>query len=327
MPNDVSLRIITCTVDGAYADKPLRELICKHLKISAKTLARLKRREDGIKVNGERVTVRYILRCGDLVTLTLGEEPERDADGARIVPCDIPVKIAYEDEDIVVVDKPPFMPTHPSHGHYGDTLANALAYRYLGEGRDGFVFRSVNRLDRNTSGLVAVAKNKYAASIMCSSMSEGRIKKTYYAILDGIPSEPRGRIITYIRRKNEGIIERVVCDENDAGALRAVTEYEVVASGADRSLVKLMPRTGRTHQLRVHMAYIGCPITGDGIYGKDSEDIARHALHAASLEFENISGRPIKVSSELPNDMKKLLELYGIRLESEIKTTKSGGSI
>lgn len=314
MSNAESLKILTYTVDEAYADKPLKELICRHFKVSAKTLARLKRREDGIDVNGKRVTVRYVLRCGDLVTLTLGEEFNGNEERAKIVPNDIPIEIVYEDEDVVVVDKPPFMPTHPSHGHYCDTLANALAYRYLSDGvRDTFVFRSVNRLDRNTSGLVAVAKNKYAASIMCSHMSEGRIKKTYYAVLDGIPSEPCGTVTTYIKREREGMIARVVCGEDDSGAARAVTAYEVVAKGADHSLVKLMPETGRTHQLRVHMAYIGCPISGDGIYGTDNNDIGRHALHAASLEFPAVDGRMISVSSALPNDMRALIELYGIK--------------
>lgn len=313
MPNSPSLKILTCTVDESYADKPLKDLICRRLKISAKTLARLKRRNDGIIVNGDRVTVRYILKSGDQVTLTLGEEIAKKDQNTEIVPVNIPINIVYEDEDIVVANKPPFMPTHPSHGHYDDTLANALAYYYLSkEGRADFVFRSVNRLDRNTSGLVAVAKNKYAASIMCSNMSAGYIKKTYYAVLDGIPSELRGTIITYMKREKESIITRVVCDESDRGALLAVTEYEVVARGVSHSLVKLMPRTGRTHQLRVHMAYIGCPITGDGIYGREDENIGRHALHAACLEFPNINGRAVSLSSELPNDMKALIESYGI---------------
>lgn len=313
MSKDVSLRIITYTVDESYADKPLKDLICRQLKISAKTLARLKRREDGITVNGNRVTVRYVLKKGDRVTLTLGEETSKIEQTTEILPKDIPVNIVYEDEDIIVADKPPFMPTHPSHGHYCDTLANTLAYRYLKEGREHFVFRSVNRLDRNTSGLVAVAKNKYAASILCAYMSDGRIRKTYYAILDGIPSEQRGIIVTYIKREKESIITRVVCFENEKGAARAVTEYEVVAKGEYHSLVKLTPLTGRTHQLRVHMAYIGCPITGDGIYGKENKDIGRHALHAACLEFPDTSGRIVALSSELPDDMKALTELYGIK--------------
>ncbi len=313
MSEDISLRIITYIVDDSYTDKPLKDLICGYLRISAKTLAKLKRREDGITVNGERVTVRYVLEKGDRVTLTLGEETVSGEPNAEVLPNNIPVNIVYEDEDIVVADKPPFMPTHPSHGHYCDTLANALAYRYLKEGREHFVFRSVNRLDRNTSGLVAVAKNKYSASIMCAYMSQGRIKKTYYAVLDGIPSEPRGTIITYIRRERESIITRVVCDESDEGALSAVTEYEVVAKGEYHSLVKLIPLTGRTHQLRVHMAHMGCPITGDGIYGKENKDIGRHALHAARLEFPDISGMTVSLSSELPDDMKLLIELYGIK--------------
>lgn len=312
MPNSESLRILTCTVDEHYADKPIKDLICRHLRISAKTLARLKRRDDGITVNGERVTVRYILKKGDRVTLTLGEETASSEPNAEVLPNNIPVNIVYEDEDILVADKPPFMPTHPSHGHYRDTLANALAYRYLKEGREHFVFRSVNRLDRNTSGLVAVTKNKYAASIMCAYMSQGRIRKTYYAVLDGIPSEPGGIIVTYIKREKESIITRVVCSETDEGAARAVTEYEVVAVGENHSLVRLTPLTGRTHQLRVHMAHIGCPITGDGIYGKENKNIGRHALHAACLEFPDINGRTVSLSSELPDDMKALIESCGI---------------
>ena len=196
------------------------------------------------------------------------------------------------------------MPTHPSRDHHGDTLADALAYRY----RDSslpFVFRPINSLDRNTSGLTLIARNRISAAKLSDSMRTGRIKKRYLAILDGVPPEKSGTIKTHIRRTAESIIVREVCDESDGDY--ALTRYTLLAERDGRSLVLASPETGRTHQLRVHFAHIGCAILGDDMYGGASDLIERHALHAALLSFPHPSDdRELTLLAPLPDDMKEL---------------------
>ena len=198
------------------------------------------------------------------------------------------------------------MPTHPSHNHYDDTLANALAFYYSGK---PFVFRPVSRLDRNTSGTVLVAKNARAAGMLFSEMKKRNIEKTYLAVVEGEFSGS-GVIEKYLCRTEASIIVRRVCDENESGAQYAKTEYEVIKSGNGLSLVRLKPLTGRTHQLRVHMASIGHPILGDDIYGNVIDLIDRQALHAESLIFTRPSdGKRIEVKASLPRDIQVVADI------------------
>lgn len=315
-----NIKILNFVADDSHNGWLVRDIVKKHYRISAKTLARIKRREDGIMLNGKRVTVRAVVRTGDVLSITLAEEPkstaDAEADGHGIIPVHMPLDIVYEDEDIIIINKPPFMPTHPSHGHLDDTLANALAYLYRVErGMESYVFRTVNRLDRNTSGLLCVAKNKYSASVMCANMIKGRIHKTYIAVVDEIPQNDCGIIDTYMRRREKSVIMRVTCGEDAEGAMRALTRYKVIGRGDGHSLVRLEPLTGRTHQLRVHMAYLGCPITGDGIYGREDVHILRHALHAESLELPMVNADTEewrRFSSPIPEDMLTVIERYRI---------------
>jgi 23S rRNA pseudouridine1911/1915/1917 synthase len=191
------------------------------------------------------------------------------------------------------------------------TAANALAFRYKKEGVP-FIFRPVNRLDRNTSGLLLVAKNRMAAARLFEAMKTGKIKKDYLAILDGVPNDTVGEIRTHIKRTDESIIVRRVCREDEGGDL-AVTKYRVLAADAERNhaIVLASPITGRTHQLRVHFAHIGCPITGDDMYGRPSDIINRHALHAFRLSFPHPkNGERVDVISHLPRDMRELAILF-----------------
>lgn len=289
-----------------YDGKPLRDYLRYRLRISAKLLARLKRDEQGLTVNGQHVTVRYILREGDVVSIC--DFP--DETDAPIAPIDLPVRIVYEDEFMLVADKPPFMPTHPSHDHHYDTLANALAYKHRESGADSpFVFRPISRLDRNTSGLVTVAKTKYAAARLGALMATGGFHKTYTAILDGIPSKSSGEVHTGMRRTAASIIVREVCPLDAADAEAALTQYQVtnISKSGKYSLVSVRPLTGRTHQIRVHMAHIGAPVLGDDMYGKPSILIPRHALHATALELVHpITNEPISLCSPLPQDMQSI---------------------
>lgn len=302
---------VTSEMDGIL----LRDLLRRELHISVKLLARLKRDEAGILVNGERVTVRRILRAGDIVELSdFPEEPP-----THIEAVELPVEIVYEDEYMLVADKPPFMPTHPSHDHHYDTLANALAYRYR-EIQSPYIFRPVSRLDRNTSGLVTVAKTKYASARLNQVMHRGGFSKQYLAILEGVPSSAEGEIAACLHRTAKSVILREVCSPDTPDAEPSVTRYRLVFSDGVHSVVLASPITGRTHQLRVHFASKGTPILGDDLYGQVSEIIPRHALHALALNFRHpITDAEMSLRSPLPADMQTALsEIFGIESAAKI---------
>ena len=289
-------------VEKAHEGETVLAIIRKTLGISGSLLRHLKFLENGILLNGEAVTVRRIVHEGDRLSLaTDDEEPQEN-----LLPVDLPLSIVYEDDDVAVPDKPADMPTHPSHNHHEDTVANALAFRYREMGIP-FVFRPVNRLDRNTSGLLLIARNRRAAGTLSEAMRKGSIRKQYLAVLDGVPDRAEGVIETYIRRTAESIIVRENCAEGEGGD-HAVTRYRVLVAKNGHALVLASPITGRTHQLRVHFAGIGCPITGDDMYGAPSPLIARHALHAYSLCFPRPSdGEHLTLVAPLHTDMSALV--------------------
>ncbi len=291
---------ITRELDGTTVFDILR----RRMHISTGTLTLLKNSPTGITVNGTRVTVRYKLTDGDILQLDTSDKPETGT--SAIIPKNLPLVIVFEDDDIIVADKPAGMPTHPTHGHLDDTLANALAYRAQKRG-EVFVFRPANRLDRNTSGLVLLAKNRFAASRLFEDMKAGKIKKTYTAITRGIPTTAAGRIDAPIARADKGILMRTVREDGSP----SVTDYRVMRCSRDGALalVALAPQTGRTHQIRVHMAHIGTPLLGDFLYGEECpEIISRHALHAARIEFMHpTSGRLLRMSAPMPADMLKTI--------------------
>ncbi|MBQ9783314.1 MAG: RluA family pseudouridine synthase [Clostridia bacterium] len=295
-------------VEERTAGKTVLEVMKRELGISSALLKHLKFTEGGILVDGRHVTVRYVLRQGERLSLATDDrEP-----GERLIPVCLPLRIAYEDEDVAVPDKPPDMPTHPSCGHHEDTVANALAYHYQEQGIP-FVFRPVNRLDRNTSGLLLIARNRIAAGTLYRAMRGGQIRKLYLAILEGEPKEDEGLLETYMRRTAESVILRENCGEGEGGDL-ARTRYRVLARREGVSLVCAVPLTGRTHQLRVHFAGIGCPLLGDELYGTPSPHIGRHALHSCVLSFPRPSdGERVVVTSPMPPDMTAAAEaLLGI---------------
>ena len=298
-------------IDERLDGKTVLDVFKKELKLSSKLITLLKKKERGIVADGARVTVRYILKRGDVLELETDDESENE----NLVPTDLPLDIIYEDDDIIVTSKPPMMPTHPSHGHFDDTLANAICFHMQKTRKEPFVFRSVNRLDRNTSGLVLVAKNRVSALRLYGAMSEGKIEKKYIAILDGVPSPPDGEIDTYIRRREKSIITREVCEPCE-GAARALTSYTTLAHSDKASAVLATPHTGRTHQLRLHFAHMGAPVVGDDLYGKASEEIDRHALHSYYLSFPHpTTGDKLELTAPLPNDMEALLSLYNLKIE------------
>lgn len=303
---------MTLTISAEQDGRAVLDILTKQLGISRTTVKHLKFKENGILLNGAHVTVRQTLRTGDVLTLAIEDTQAPE----KLTPSDLPLDVAYEDDCTVVPNKPPSMPTHQSHGHYGDTVANALAYRYAEQGLP-FVFRPVNRLDRNTSGLLIIARDRLSAAYLSEAMRQHKIEKRYVAILDGTLADDSGTIDTYMRRTAESIIVRENCAQGEGGD-RAVTEYRVLCKSQTHTLVCAIPRTGRTHQLRVHFAGLGAPIVGDDIYGTPSKLIPRHALHSFYVSFPHAkNGDTVTVSAPLPQDMLTLAQaLFGDALDS-----------
>ncbi len=287
---------MTIIIPPACEGRLLRSYLKLTLGLSTAVLAKLKNREDGILVNGRRVTVRYVLHAGDMLTIADRDTPETATE--RVLPVELPLTVLYEDAYVIALAKPSDMPTHPSHGHLCDTLANALAYRYR-INEEPFVFRPLGRLDRNTSGVVVVGKTRAAAGRLSRSLQKGEVVKRYLAILCGEMAEALPgdwsscngtaelpcRIVAPIYRPDAMGIRRAVGTDSQEGAAYAESRYQVLAVANGYTLVLCEPVTGRTHQLRVHFSHMGFPILGDDIYGAPSSLIARQALHAYSLAF------------------------------------------
>ena len=280
--------------------------------ISHGLITHLKKLETGITVNGEHATVRRVLNDGDI--LSLETEDRAEDENEFLTPTEMPLDIIYDDDDLIAVNKPPNTATHPSLGHFDDTLANGLAYYFTSRGIP-FVFRAVNRLDRDTSGVVLVAKNRISAARLTSLMQSGKIQKSYIAVLGGVLSPQNGVIETYIRRREASVMLLEVCNSEAEGAKLALTHYETLAVGNGASIVRAEPLTGRTHQLRVHFAHVGAPIVGDSFYGTAEASpteldrlIPRQALHAASLKID-FGERVLTLDAALPSDMESLCKL------------------
>lgn len=290
-------------VETAQAGNLLREDLRKRLHLSRALLTELKQKENGITVGGISVTVRYVLREGDCVSLAV-EDTKADED-PFLTPSDLPVRILYEDEYVLAVDKPPYMPTHPSHRHRDDTLANALKAEFDRRGRP-FVFRAVNRLDADTSGIVLVAKDRFSAERFAKTNPDLHAEKRYIAFCEGELPQTEFEICGYIRRAGESIILRVPAETGTPSEF-AHTRFRVTETVGGISVVECTPVTGRTHQLRVHLASVGHPIVGDDLYG-GSRALPRQALHAARLTFTHpFTGVHTVIESPLPADLAEFL--------------------
>ena len=273
--------------------------------MSSALVKRLKATPGGIRVGGEDVFTNKQVMCGDELELTL-----KDVQSKNIEPKFIPLDIIYEDEDIIALNKPRSMPTHPSQNHHDDTLANGVMYYFK---NDDFTFRVITRLDRDTSGIVLVAKNAFAAARLGDDMKDKKIHKEYIAVVNGTPSPSSGRIVVPIKRVENSTILRCVSPDGK----EAITDYELLVTNGSVSLIRLIPHTGRTHQLRVHMSHIGNPIYGDVMYGA-SQTGEKTRLHCASLTFAHpVSKKIMKLNSPLPCDMAEMFEKYENILRKE----------
>lgn len=263
---------------------------------SRRILIELKQNPEQIGLNGTPSWLNTPLQIGDTLTLFLPDEPV----SSDILPVNLPIDIVYEDEDLIILNKATGMPVHPSQGHHENTLANALAYRFASRG-EHFVFRAVNRLDRDTTGLLLIAKHKISGAFLSAMTAKKEIRREYLAIVAGKPEES-GTIDLPIARKDGSTIER--CIDMDHGE-HAVTHYRCLDYRDDLgcSLVRLRLETGRTHQIRVHMKAIGHPLLGDFLYNPDYRFIGRQALHSYTVAFRHpITGKAMEFTAPMPED-------------------------
>ncbi len=271
---------------------------------SSRIIKDIKYNPHGILIRNKKVTVQKQLKRGDKLTVYIREKEE-----TSVVPRALPLDIVYEDRDVIVCNKPPFMATHPSQDNFDSTLANALAY-YFKQKNDDCIIRSVNRLDKNTSGIILVAKNALAAGILSDDLREKKIQREYIAIVEG-EVNCDGTVDAPIARAEGSTIKR--CVDSKKGE-RAVTHYSVLKSAKNFSCIKLRLETGRTHQIRVHMSHIGHAVVGDFLYGTEFlGGMERHALHSANITFTHpITKQKMYFEAPLPKDMEKLYETIGI---------------
>lgn len=281
------------------ADSLRTEQYLRRRGFSYQNLTQLKKMPESILINGVWSYMRTPLHSGDILTVHIRETES----SPNIPPVELPLDIVYEDEDIVVVNKPAGMPVHPSLNNYRNSLANALMYYYQQQGKP-FIFRCTNRLDRDTSGLTVIAKHMVSSSILSSMTARHEIEREYLAVVRGSVVPSSGTIAAPIGRTGSSLIERKIDFEHGE---RAVTHYHVVKEENGHSLVSLILETGRTHQIRVHMQYIGFPLVGDYLYNPDMEYIQRQALHSCRLSFRHpITGKHIEFTADLPEDMDRI---------------------
>lgn len=284
---------------------PVIKQFLKEKGYSSQLLIQLKKRPESVLLNGEAVFLNHPLQTGDVLQIHIIEEQSSE----KIPPVELPLDILYEDEDFMILNKPAGMPIHPSMNHYYNSLANAVAW-YFSNQNIPFVFRCINRLDRDTSGLTIVAKNMLSAGILSTMVAEKGmygIEREYLAIVRGSVTPPSGTIDAPLGRKPGSIIERTVDFEHGE---RAVTHYRVLKEENGHSLLSLKLETGRTHQIRIHLKYLGFPLIGDYLYNPDTEWISRQALHAYRLRFPHpITSKIMEFTAPLPEDFQRIIHI------------------
>ena len=289
-------RRIDFTIEEKYDGKRVVDFLKCKAKASARLITKLKHDDDGIMLNGIHTRTIDLLKTGDILSITLPVDKEEQT--SAVEPLQYPLKVFYEDEDLLIVDKPARLPLHPSHNHQGDTLANAVAYHLQQQGKTS-IFRSIGRLDRGTSGIVICGLNRFVTGIL-----NGNIYKEYMAICDGI-------------YEGEGIIDRPIYRPDPIKTYRtvdergefALTEWKAISHYDNKTLLRIHLQTGRTHQIRVHFASLGTPLVGDTMYGTPREDISRQALHCCYCKFIHpVTNEIIEIESPLPEDIAKFVK-------------------
>lgn len=295
----MSNQTLTYSIKTEEDGMTMKTYLRQRQKISKKLLVRMKQ-ERSIFLNGTFTYLDHPLQVGDVITMVMPEE-----ESENIIPENFPFDLVYEDQDIMIINKPSNLCVHPTLLHPNHTLANAVVYYWLQQGFSR-KFRPVNRLDKNTSGLLIVAKNQFAHQQLSIIQNKHEINRTYEAFVHGIIYQDKGTIEAPIARKAISLVEREVREDGQ----KALTQFEVLERFADVTYVRLKLETGRTHQIRVHMSHIGHPLLGDDLYGGSIELIPRQALHARYLAFPHPrSQHLLSFVADLPADLQSLMDV------------------
>ena len=295
------IRRVSLTVPPERAGQKVDTLLRKALGLSGTVIRRIKWLPDGILLDGERVFTSRRVEPGQVLTVRLSD-PERRS---GVVPAPGPLDIVYEDGDMLVLNKAPGVLVHPGAGHYADTIGNFLLDYYDRTGVEAD-FHPVHRLDKGTSGLMVAAKHPHAQEVLKNQLHTAEFRRIYLAVCLGRPAEEAGTVDAPIGMAEGSIVARAVRPDG----LPARTHYRVLERRGDRALVRLELETGRTHQIRVHMAHLGCPLAGDFLYGTEDKDlITRPALHSSELTVRQpVTGETLTFTCPLPADMARLME-------------------
>ena len=295
------MRTLTIEVNEARAGRTIQSLLVRDLKLSAGFVSSVKFRPAGILLNGVRARTSARVAAGDVLCVEVGDhraDPKRSFE-----PVDLHLRVLFEDPDLLIIDKPAGLPVH----HSGlpattPTVGDAVAFHLGAEA----VFHAVSRLDRGTSGVMCLAKSGYIHDRLRRRLHSEDFQRQYLAVVIGAPEPPAGVVALGIVREPGHSMKRLVSPDGAP----SVTEYETLARGGGRSLLRVTPRTGRTHQIRVHLAAIGCPLAGDGLYGRAADLLlARPALHSSELRLTHpVTGAQIHVRAPLPADLQALVD-------------------
>lgn len=286
-------RRLQYTIPHEYSSRRVLDFL-KHLGFSHRLITKLKQAPDGILLNGEHIRTIDPMSEGDVLEINLPTDKKESIS----IPVEMPLDIIYEDDDILVLNKPAMLAVHESHNHLGDTLSNAVAFHLKKEGKPS-AFRAVGRLDKGTSGLMVCALNRYAASRL-----SGKIKKQYLAIATGV-YEGEGTIDAPIYRPDPILTVRTVDERGE----KAITHWKALKNDGKNTLLRVKLETGRTHQIRVHFASLGTPLVGDTMYGTPDERICHQALHCCECRFVHpVKNEEMHFFCDMPDDMKSIIE-------------------
>ena len=299
------VRKLEYKIDEKWDGKTVKSLL-QHEGYSATVISGLKKNPKGICIGSKKVTVLKTLHQGDVLTIRVRNRPEDEATD-RIVPTDIPIEIIYEDEDIALVNKPSNLPTHAAQNNHNRTLGNAMAFHWQ-KRSEKYIYRPVSRLDKDTTGVLIIAKNAHSAGKLGIALKNREIKRRYIALVSG-KLEGEGKIDAPIVRADDSIIKRKVGTKDQENEhTKAVTHYRALASSEKYSVVLLQLETGRTHQIRVHMAHIGHALCGDWLYGNENELLNRPALHSYDISFVHpITKKSLHFVAPVAPDMQKYI--------------------
>lgn len=297
-------KLLTKHIDESLSGKTVKEILKYDLKLSNRIINKIKG-INGIKINNQNVFVNFVTKANDILELLIDDDFSE-----HIIPEKMNIDIIYEDDNILAVNKPPGLVVHPTTYHFTGTLANGIMY-YFKEANISSKFRPVNRLDRDTSGIVLIAKSQLSHSILSNQLIKNEFKKEYIAIVHNNFENQNGIINAPIARKPGSMIERYIHESGQS----AVTYYSVLSQSNNATLVKIGLQTGRTHQIRVHFNYIGHSLFGDTLYGGDNSIIQRQALHCLKINFTHpINRRNVCILCDVPDDMRSLARYLNLDL-------------